>query len=414
MGEHKLLVPKTKNPPAKIKDSGIINLVKDGKAAYNAKSGETLFLPEGEAERRTITDRLRNALFEVCGLQAVGCGGDDAIFSLAERYAREWGDDATGFCDERGREIRIVIWSRDRESALEKARLASDAANRALRGMARGEGGFSSVEDASGAFSILSRCEAGAIGAKPGYFCPSCERMRLPDSPLGYAPKQSGADEPEETPLDIETPGANTIAELCGQLGIDVTRTIKAMLYVATDAESRRRAVASFVRGDYNLSMAKLSGWLASELSLTGLRSADKAELHELIGEVAGYCGPVGMPSGVVMICDDSVASSKNMVVGANRPGYHKKGCCHPRDFDPPIADIAQITEGTPCECGGSFEAQALRETGRVSVVDASPDGGGNIRLLSYRDREGAHEYPWACVGSIFSERAMMALHSDI
>jgi prolyl-tRNA synthetase len=160
--------------------------------------------------------------------------------------------------------------------------------------------------------------------------------------------------------------------------------------------------------------MAKLSGWLASERSLTGLRSADKAELHELIGEVAGYCGPVGMPSSVVMVCDGSVARSKNMVAGANRPGYHKTGCCHPRDFDPPIADIAQITVGTPCECGGLFEAHPLREVARVSVIKTPSGGDGNIKPLSYRDRDGAHEYPWACVGSISSERAMMALHSDI
>ena len=47
MNERKTLLPKTDNPPAKVKDSGIINLVKAGKAVYNAKSGELLFLPEG-------------------------------------------------------------------------------------------------------------------------------------------------------------------------------------------------------------------------------------------------------------------------------------------------------------------------------------------------------------------------------
>jgi len=407
--EYKPLVPKTENSPAKIKDPGVINLVKTGQAAYNAKSGELLFLPEGEAELRSLTDRLFETLFVNCGFQRVRCGGDEEIFSLAERYVREWGEDATGFCEERGRAIRILSWNPDLISANAKA----DTAMKTITGGLGGVCAF--VGDVTGAahtFVLASKCEAGAIGSRPGYFCPSCGRIRFPDSPLGYVPKHPCDDEAEGTLEDVETPGANTIVELCGQLDIEVPRTLKAMLYVAMDSESKRRAVASFVRGDYNLSMTKLSKWLESERGLTALRSADKAELHELIGEVAGYCGPVGMPPHVVMVCDDSVKGSKNTVVGANRPGYHKKGCCHPRDFDPPIADIAQITNGTPCECGGTYEQCAIRESGKIEIARAEDMPEKNIKPLSYRDREGAHDYPAVCAGTISVESAMLALHS--
>ncbi|MDR0652229.1 MAG: hypothetical protein LBG12_02870, partial [Synergistaceae bacterium] len=186
-----------------------------------------------------------------------------------------------------------------------------------------------------------------------------------------------------------------------------------AMLYVASDGDSKRRAVASFVRGDYNLSMNKLAGWLERERGLTGLRSADKAELHELVGEVAGYCGPVGMPDHVIVVGDLSLVGSKNTVAGANHPGYHRKGCCHPRDFDPPIADIAAATAGTPCSCGGLYRASFARELGRLAITDLSKAETGKVKKLSYRDREGTHDYPFLLDGTLSAERITVARHSD-
>ena len=106
---------------------------------------------------------------------------------------------------------------------------------------------------------------------------------------------------------DISTPGASTILELCRQLDIGVERMIKAMLYVALDEDRRVHPVAAFLRGDFNVSMNKLSAWLCREKNFVALRTAEKQELQDLIGEVAGYCGPVGMPENVVVVCDASV-----------------------------------------------------------------------------------------------------------
>ncbi|MDR3163991.1 MAG: hypothetical protein LBU13_00265 [Synergistaceae bacterium] len=411
MSVHKTLVPKTDNPPAKVKDSGIINLVKAGRAAYNAKSGELLFLPEGELALRGIKAVLGSAL-EAEGFQRVDCGTDDAVFSVAERFAREWKDSARSFCEERGRELRVISWDAGADSAFARA-------ERAMKSIVSGldKNVFSFVEDvtrdAARTFILAARCGAGDAGARAGFSCESCGALRFPDSPFGCAPHQPGAEEPEGILEDIETPGANTIVELCSQLSIDVPRTLKAMLYVASDGDSKRRAVASFVRGDYNLSMIKLAGWLERERGLTGLRSADKAELHELVGEVAGYCGPVGMPPHVVMVGDLSLVGSKNTVVGANHPGYHRRGCCHPRDFDPPIADIAQTAAGTPCACGGSYQACFARELGRLAISDLSKTENGKAKKLSYRDREGAHDFPFLLDGLFSAERITVARHSD-
>jgi prolyl-tRNA synthetase len=411
VSEHKTLLPKTDNPPAKVKDSGIINLVKAGKAVYNAKNGELLFLPEGELALREVKTVL-GASLSAEGFQRVDCASDDAIFSVAERFAREWREAARSFCEERGREFRIISWDANAGSSFAKAERAMKSIISGL-----GESAFVFVEDvapdAERTFVLASRCEAGDVGGRAGFFCESCGALRFPDSPFGYTPRQPGAEEPEGVPEDVETPMANTIAELCSQLSIDISRTLKAMLYVAADGDSKRHAVASFVRGDYNLSMNKLARWLERERGLTGLRSADKAELRELIGEVAGYCGPVGMPSHVVTVGDLSLVGSKNTVAGANRPGYHRKCCCHPRDFDPPIADIAQAAAGTPCSCGGPYRACFARELGRLAIIGLSGAENGKVKKLSYRDRDGAHDFPFLLDGSFSAERITVARHSD-
>ncbi|MDR1471861.1 MAG: hypothetical protein LBS75_04995 [Synergistaceae bacterium] len=413
MSGHVLLVPKTENPPAKVKDRGVINLVKAGGAAYNAKNGEVLLLPNGEAKRRALASELKSALFERCGIQSVDCGSDAAILSIAERFAREYGSLAAAFCEERGRTIRIVSWSGDADAARSMA--AETMA--AVAGVIEGPGlnpegvGFSFAQERTPAggvsFSLLSRCDAGAIGARQGVFCASCGAMLLPDSPYGFA--HTPPDEPMEELEDIESPGANTVAELCRQTGIDETRAIKAMLYAAPDESGAARAVAAFVRGDHSVSMNKLSAWVRAALCLGEPHTATAREVEQLIGEVAGYCGPIGMPDSVSTVADERVRGLRNMVVGANRQGYHRKGCCHPRDFDPTFADIVALAGGMPCQCGGAFEASPLRESGSLFLGTAGETAGGDLKALTWRDRDGPHGCPAICHASLSIESLLLA-----
>lgn len=418
MTERRVLVPASNNPPAKVKDPGVIKLVMAGAGAYNAKSGEFLFLPSAEGQRRRLIASLREALFERAGLQPVDCGSDEAIFSLADRYVRDWEDDATAFSEERGRALYMLGWSRDIDSATAQTNVMMDTILQTLQ-----DENFRFLEEVQPtegrAFILTSPAEAGVLGARPGFHCPACGKDLLPDSPTTFCGIQPGDDETEEPLEEVETPGANTILELCNQLKLEIARTIKAMLYVATDEDGKSVPVASFVRGDCNVSMNKLSNWLYRNKNLTGLRTADKAELEELIGEVAGYCGPVGMPGHVVVVCDESVRDAKNTVVGANKPGYHLKGCCHGRDFDAPIADIAQIIEGMPCSCGrASLEACFLRDSGVIGfgvghkMTVFNSDDEKMYKLLSYRTREGANQYPLQWRGNISTESVMLAIHA--
>jgi hypothetical protein len=125
------------------------------------------------------------------------------------------------------------------------------------------------------------------------------------------------------------------------------------------------------------------------------------------------------MPESVIMICDSSVRDSRNTVVGANRPGYHRAGCCYGRDFTADTADIALNGQGTPCPCGGSFEPVPMREAGmiqfgsnlyRTASLERKTATPLSDKKLSYRDREGTHEYPVVWGGVISTERILLEI----
>ena len=416
MSENIMLLPKTDNSPAKVKDTGVINLVKAGEAAYNAKSGELLLLPGAEKRRRELTSKLSDAMFAGAGLQNVNCGSDGALFTLADRYLKDWGEAARAYSEERGRGIHILGWCADADEARQKLGAVKSVLLEALGS------GFSFVEEIldSGftSFPLVSASDSEALTAREAFSCPACGKLFLPDTPASFCLTQPGADEAEEALEDIETPGANTILDLCSQLGVDITRTLKAMLYIATDESGKPCPVAAFVRGDFHVSKNKLALWLKGIHGLTGLRTAERAELFSLVGEVAGYCGPVNLPDNVITVCDESVRGAKNTVVGANRTGYHRKGCCHGRDFDSQIADIAQVSAGIPCPCGGAdLKSVFVRSCGSVTAGYSLLRQSGAIDEKTYRKlvskgRDGTTEYPIEWAGDISIESIILAERS--
>ena len=82
------------------------------------------------------------------------------------------------------------------------------------------------------------------------------------------------------------------------------------------------------------------------------------------VGVEPGYGSPIGV-EGALVVVDDSVASSPNLVAGANEPGYHLANVNHGRDYTANVvADIAAARQGDGCpDCGA-----ALRESRGVEV----------------------------------------------
>jgi prolyl-tRNA synthetase len=167
--------------------------------------------------------------------------------------------------------------------------------------------------------------------------------------------------EPEDLlPMeDVETPDATTIEALASFLGVPKSKTAKAAFFVTGDG----RFVAAIVRGDYDVNETKLVNVLKAR---GGLRPATVEEITAR-GMQAGYGSPIGARDSVVVV-DELVARSPNLVAGANRVGWHVKNVNVPRDYTPDhIAEITNARVGDPCpNCGSPVRLQKGIELGNI------------------------------------------------
>jgi len=183
----------------------------------------------------------------------------------------------------------------------------------------------------------------------------------------GFADNQQiavvGKPDPEPEDLlpmeDVETPDATTIEALANFLNIPKSKTAKAAFFVTGDD----RFVVAIVRGDYDVNETKLVNVLKAR---RGLRPATVEEIKAR-GMEAGYGSPLGGRDAVVVV-DELVARSPNLVAGANRVGWHVKNVNVPRDYTPDhIAEITNAREGDPCPtCGSPVRLAQGIEVGNI------------------------------------------------
>jgi prolyl-tRNA synthetase len=158
-----------------------------------------------------------------------------------------------------------------------------------------------------------------------------------------------------DAPVEIETPGANTIEKLAEFLGIDQAATSKAMPVTKSDGT----VVLALVRGDDRLAEEKLLSALG-----TDFRPATDDEIRKAFGAGGGSLGPVGFTGEVVA---DEMLRSGQFVAGANRDGWHLRGVEAGRDYDPRFADIRATKEDDACPvCGGKLIIQTAIELGHI------------------------------------------------
>ncbi len=164
---------------------------------------------------------------------------------------------------------------------------------------------------------------------------------------VAVMPKPAAAS-PAEEPLpreEVATPGTTTIATLAAFLGIGADRTAKAAFFVTGDG----RLVTAIVRGDYEVNETKLANAVTA---VGGIRPATVEEIKGA-GMEAGYGSPIGA-RGTVVVIDDLVDRSPNLVAGANREGFHYRNVNAGRDYTADVvADITNAQEGDACPvCG--------------------------------------------------------------
>ena len=162
---------------------------------------------------------------------------------------------------------------------------------------------------------------------------------------VAVMPKPEVAAE-EALPLEqVATPGATTIATLAAFLGIGPERTAKAAFFMTGDG----RLVTAIVRGDFEVNETKLGNAVKA---VGGMRPATVEEI-KAAGMEPGYGSPIGA-KGTVVVIDDLVERSPNLVAGANREGFHYRNVNAGRDYTADVvADITNAQEGDACPvCG--------------------------------------------------------------
>ena len=173
---------------------------------------------------------------------------------------------------------------------------------------------------------------------------------------------------------EVYTPGATTIAALADFLHIGSDQTAKAVFLMAEmdgpagpDGKAGKivnRFVFAVLRGDMELNETKLT----NAIKARGVRPATVEEIHA-VGAEAGYGSPIGIARDqVLLVVDDLVAASPNLVAGANKVDYHLRNTNYGRDYQADIVtDLAAAGDGHACpQCGETLHAVRGVEVGNI------------------------------------------------
>ncbi len=136
------------------------------------------------------------------------------------------------------------------------------------------------------------------------------------------------------------TGDAKDIDSVCKMLNVDVKHTIKAVAYAVKGENS---IVLAFVRGDKEVNEAKLKKVTKKDIVAFSAENDDRL--------CAGNIGPVGFESNdVLVVYDNSIKGTANMVCGANKKEYHLTNVCMDRDVaNATYHDISKVQEGDIC-----------------------------------------------------------------
>ena len=141
----------------------------------------------------------------------------------------------------------------------------------------------------------------------------------------------------------VSTPGLGTIEAVSKFFGFPESGTRKSLALIAEDGTP----VVCIVPGDHELNDCKAEH-LFGEYHMMSEAELEENHLHK------GFIGPVNLPEGIRLVCDESLKASKKWACGANEVDYHYTGACPGRDFTvDEWADLVTVVAGDPCpHCG--------------------------------------------------------------
>ncbi|MEJ2758325.1 MAG: proline--tRNA ligase, partial [Anaerolineales bacterium] len=201
------------------------------------------------------------------------------------------------------------------------------------------------------------------IGEDTLLLCDSCGYKA--NRQIALFEKKVGENEELLPTEEVYTPNVATIENLANFLNVPKSKTAKAVFLVGTftkDQEDIEQMIFAVVRGDMELNETKL----ANAVKAKELRPAQEEEI-EAVGAVAGFASPIGIKD-VIVVVDDLIPHSSNLVAGANKKDTHFKNVNYGRDFQASIvADIVAAEDGYACvRCGSELHEARGVEVGNI------------------------------------------------
>jgi len=182
----------------------------------------------------------------------------------------------------------------------------------------------------------------------------------------------------EEPLVRVHTPDQKTIAKVAHFCGVSTRQTGKMVFYMGEfGSEEPSRLVAACVRGDMEVNELQLQYAVKAQ----SLRPAETSEITS-VGCVPGFASFRDIDrSKAILVADDLIPESKNLIIGANEVDWHYTGANYGRDFTADVvAPIALAYDGAP----DPIDGKPLRFVRGIEV--------GNIFQLGtrYSERLGA------------------------
>ena len=189
----------------------------------------------------------------------------------------------------------------------------------------------------------------------------------------------------------VSTPDMHTIEEVCDFLKADAKKSVKAVVYQKNMDDS---FVIVFIRGDLDVNETKLTNFLGENIH--------PAVVTDECGIKAGFIGPVNMDAQCkpLILFDESIKGTNNMVCGANEIDFHYTGLDMDRDFpEAEYHDFAKIISGGICPNCGKHSINVSRgiEVGNIFQLGTKYT---KTMGMTYLDEKGESHYPiMGCYG---------------
>lgn len=259
-------------------------------------------------------------------------------------------------------------------------------------------------------FTIFNRCglptiavgsDSGMMGGKVAheymYLSPIGEDTLITCSNCDYTANRQVATfvkeyypEDEKKMEKVHTPNCKTIEELASFLDIPSHKTAKALFMMGTfvdekSGEEENKLIVGVIRGDMEIEENKLQH--ASKANALRVAHVDEIQAMKM---APGYGSPIGADPSIIVVVDDSVAKSNNLVAGANVDEYHLINTNFPRDYKAIVSDIASATKGNICvNCGHPLNVSKGIEVGNIFQLGTRYS---DALGVTYQDEQGVRQ----------------------